>query len=142
MSKLLNKSSVGELYYRHKLVVRITHWINVFALTVLLMSGLQIFNAHPFLYWGKSSYSHNPPILEIGSRVDGTGKVIGYTRLFGHEFNTTGILGVATDVDGEVAAKAFPRWITIPGSYWLSMARAWHFFFAWLLVLNGFVFVI
>ena len=45
------------LYYRHTLPVRIMHWINVIALTVLFMSGLNIFSAHPALYWGHSSYS-------------------------------------------------------------------------------------
>ena len=33
------------LVYRHKAVTRLTHWINVLALTLLLMSGLEIFNA-------------------------------------------------------------------------------------------------
>ena len=47
----------GYLYYRHALPVRVMHWINVVALTILLMSGLKIFNAHPALYWGKSSYT-------------------------------------------------------------------------------------
>ena len=55
----------GYLYYRHALPVRIMHWINVIALTVLLMSGLNIFSAHPSLYWGKSSYSDRPAIFEI-----------------------------------------------------------------------------
>ena len=36
--------------YRHRLPVRVMHWINVVCLTVLLMSGLNIFNAHPALY--------------------------------------------------------------------------------------------
>ena len=45
-----------ELYYRHRLPVRIMHWINVIAFVVMLMSGLMIFNAHPTLYWGKQSY--------------------------------------------------------------------------------------
>ena len=35
--------------YRHTVLVRITHWINVVAITFLVMSGLQIFNAHPAL---------------------------------------------------------------------------------------------
>ena len=35
------------------LPVRIMHWINVVALTILLMSGLQIFNAHPALVLGQ-----------------------------------------------------------------------------------------
>lgn len=41
--------------YRHRLWVRITHWVNLVCMTVLLMSGLQIFNAHPALYWGDAS---------------------------------------------------------------------------------------
>ncbi len=61
----------GNLYRRHALVVRVTHWINVIALTILLMSGLQIFNAHPSLSWGKSSYTHRAPIFETRSRGHG-----------------------------------------------------------------------
>ena len=45
------------------------HWINVVALTVLFMSGLQIFNAYPALNFGKSSYNGMPPVLEIGARM-------------------------------------------------------------------------
>lgn len=41
--------------YRHRLPVRIMHWVNVVCLFVLLGSGLQIFNAHPALYWGADS---------------------------------------------------------------------------------------
>jgi thiosulfate reductase cytochrome b subunit len=29
----------------------------------------------------------------------------------------------------------------LPGVQWLAMARAWHFFFAWVFLLNGLVFV-
>jgi thiosulfate reductase cytochrome b subunit len=32
---------------RHHLVVRITHWVNVVALTIMVGSGLRIFNAYP-----------------------------------------------------------------------------------------------
>ena len=55
-------------YFRHRLAVRIMHWINVLAVSVLLMSGLQIFNAHPALYWGQSSYSGRPPVLQIAAQ--------------------------------------------------------------------------
>ena len=41
--------------YRHRLPVRVMHWVNVVSMTVLLMSGLNIFNAHPALYWGHES---------------------------------------------------------------------------------------
>ena len=41
-------------------------------LTVLLMSGLQIFNAHPALYWGNlSNFSH--PILSMSAVQRGAG---------------------------------------------------------------------
>ena len=49
-----------EVVYRHSGVVRATHWINVVALLVLLMSGLQIFNAHPALYLGSKSTFDDP----------------------------------------------------------------------------------
>jgi Ni/Fe-hydrogenase b-type cytochrome subunit len=32
---------------RHHVVVRITHWVNVVALTIMVASGLRIFNAYP-----------------------------------------------------------------------------------------------
>ena len=90
-------------YARHSLPVRVMHWMNVVALTVLLMSGLQIFNAHPELNWGKSSYTTAPPVLQLD--------------------------------DG------FPSWATLPGSQWLAMGRRWHFFFAWVFVVNGLLYV-
>ena len=124
------------LYKRHRLAVRVMHWVNVLAATILLMSGLQIFNAHPALYWGKSSYTGNPPLLALTAREDGDGKVTGITRAFGHDFDTTGVLGASANAQGEIVARGFPSWMTIPDSSWLSMARAWHLFFAWLFVVN------
>jgi thiosulfate reductase cytochrome b subunit len=130
------------LYFRHTLPVRLMHWTNVIALTVLLMSGLQIFNAHPRLYWaGKSSYTGVPPVLEIAARPSGEAGMVGTTRVFGHEFVTTGVLGVSKTANGQLSARAFPWWATIPDNPWLSMARAWHFFFAWVLLINGLVYV-
>ena len=35
------------LVKRHSAVVRLTHWLNALCLVLLLMSGLQIFNAPP-----------------------------------------------------------------------------------------------
>lgn len=125
------------LYLRHRWPVRLTHWINVLSLTILLMSGLMIFNAHPSLDWGRQSYSGRPSFLEITSRADDQGRRIGITRLFGHEFVTTGVLGASGGPDGASSAVAFPAWITIPSHYSLAESRLWHFFFAWLLVFNG-----
>ena len=46
-------------------VTRITHWINVLCLSLLLMSGLQIFNAHPSLYWGQYGTDADPSWFSI-----------------------------------------------------------------------------
>ena len=134
--------ALGYLYYRHRLPVRAMHWINVVAVTIMFMSGLAIFNAHSRLYWGKSSYDGTPPLLTIGSRPDGKGGLVGYAEMLGHEFDTTGLLGATQAADGRWVRAAFPGWITIPGMKWLSMARSWHFFFAWIFVLNGIAFVL
>jgi thiosulfate reductase cytochrome b subunit len=92
----------ASIVRRHSALVRLTHWINVLCLTVLLMSGLQIFNAHPALYWGRQSdFAH--PWLAI--------------------------------------RHGFPHWITIPHYQDLATGRRWHFFFAWIFVLNGFVYL-
>jgi thiosulfate reductase cytochrome b subunit len=125
------------LYYRHRLPVRVMHWVNVVALTILFMSGLNIFDAHSALYWGKSSYTGKPPVLAIGATMTPESGIHGVTRVFGHEFDTTGVLGASKERDGELSPRAFPWWLTIPDGRWLSMARSWHFFFAWLFVLNG-----
>jgi len=129
----------AERIYRHRLPVRVMHWINVVSLTILLMSGLNIFNAHPALYWGKDAHFASP-WLAISARDTAAGTV-GVTRFAGREWQTTGVLGVS-DVDGETRARGFPSWATVPGPQWLAMARNWHFFFAWIFVVNGIAYVL
>jgi len=127
--------------YRHRLPVRVMHWINVVCLTVLLMSGLNIFNAHPALYWGRES-TFATPWISFGARNTPNGPV-GYTRIGNTEFDTTGVLGLSTSGEGSrPMARAFPTWATIPGPQWLAMARHWHLFFAWLFVINGVAYVL
>jgi len=115
------------------------HWINVICLTILLMSGLQIFNAHPALYWGQGS-SFDNPWVSIGAAQSPSGGTVGVTRIAGRSFDTDGVLGVSS-VNGERTMRGFPAWATIPGPQWLSMGRHWHFFFAWLFVVNGLCYV-
>jgi thiosulfate reductase cytochrome b subunit len=38
---------------KHALTTRLWHWLNLYCVTVLFMSGLNISNAHPRLYWGQ-----------------------------------------------------------------------------------------
>ena len=49
--------------YRHALTTRVTHWINAFCLVILLLSGLQIVNAHPALYLGMTSAFEAPSLV-------------------------------------------------------------------------------
>src|SRR5262245_27033703 len=128
-------------YRRHSLAIRILHWVNAVVLLTLLMSGLQIFNAHPALYWGQSSYSGRPPVLELTSDTTSDGRQRGITRVLGRDFTTTGVLGLSREADGTLTERGFPSWITLPSEQWLAMARRWHFFFAWLLVINGLLYV-
>ena len=130
-----------SLYLRHAVPVRIMHWVNVVALTLMFMTGLQIFNSHPALYWGTSSYAGRPAWLEIGAREDAAGNPVGYTRILGHEFTTSGVLGTSVD-GGRMYAQGFPSWLTVPSHQWLSMARTWHFFFAWVFLINGLCYVV
>jgi thiosulfate reductase cytochrome b subunit len=130
-----------ERSYRHRLPVRLMHWLNLVCLVVLLMSGLQIFNAHPHLYWGQGSdFSH--PWLSINTAPSPSGPV-GVTRIAGRLWVTDGVLGTSRmEPNGALVQRAFPSWATVPGPQWLSMARHWHFFFAWVFVINGVAYVV
>ncbi|MFO0773085.1 MAG: cytochrome b/b6 domain-containing protein [Nitrospiraceae bacterium] len=122
--------------YRHSLPVRLSHWMNVACLFVLIMSGLQIFNAHPALYWGDRSDRDKPWISMRAMKLD-SGEIRGVTTVAGHAFDTTGWLGYA---DG--MRQGFPNWATLPSQRWLAMGRQWHLFFAWLFVFNGMLYAV
>jgi thiosulfate reductase cytochrome b subunit len=122
------------LVRRHTVVTRITHWTNVLALSILLMSGLQIFNAHPALYWGQKA-TFAQPWLSM-KKVDVGDTPHGITRLAGARFDTTGLFGWSGK-EGMREQRGFPAWATIPSYRSLTDGRRWHFFFAWLFVING-----
>lgn len=123
-----------ERVYRHRLPVRISHWLNVPCLFILIMSGLQIFNAHPALYWGDRS-DRDKPLLSIRPMKTDSGEMKGVTTILGHQFDTTGVLGYSNGM-----GRAFPAWATVPSARWLAMGRQWHLFFAWVFVINGLIF--
>ncbi|RJS94795.1 cytochrome b/b6 domain-containing protein [Salinisphaera sp. Q1T1-3] len=114
---------------RHGITTRLWHWVNALCLLVLLMSGLQIFNAHPALYWGHGS-SFDDPVLSIGARRGPDGNPQGYLAIDGWHIPTTGVLGWSR-ADGQGQVRAFPAWATLPDSQWLALGRQWHFAAAW-----------
>lgn len=116
-----------RLAYRHPLSRRVGHWVNVVAVMLLLMTGLNIFNAHSSLYWGKYGADADTPVLAMkGDHGHGT-LTIGH-----HTLDTTGVLGWS---GGE--ERGFPAWATMPSFRDLAAARNWHLFLAWVLILNG-----
>src|ERR1051325_7000947 len=132
-------SLAGHLVYRHNRVTRLTHWMSALALVILFMSGLQIFNAHPNLYWGSTSEPEKA-FFSIGASQDDT-DVRGFVDFYGRKIDTTGFLGVQQGVFGPFA-RAFPSWLTVPGYYSLAAARRWHFFFGWLFAITGIIYLL
>lgn len=114
---------------RYGVVTRASHWIWVIAFGVLVSSGLQIFNAAPYL---DASDKSDPArrVLAIYAPEQGRGVV----ELFGHDVTTTGWLGWTDDGMGGRTERAFPGWITIPAYQSLADGRRWHLFFAWVAV--------
>ncbi len=140
-ARISSTASDRELTYRHSAIVRLTHWINVICLAVLLMSGLQIFNAHPSLYFGDKS-TFDRPALDLKAVTNDDGTLSGVTSIFGREFRTTGVLGASREApDGKMTERGFPAWATLPSYRALAIGRRWHFFFAWLFVINGLVYL-
>ena len=129
-----------ETIYRHTGAVRVTHWVNVVCLLVLLMSGLQVFNAHPALYLGSKS-TFDDPVMAMRPMQHGD-QVMGITTILGWNFNTTGVFGLAYDQDGTSQIRGFPWAVTLPGFRALALGRRWHFFFAWAFVINGLIYLI
>jgi thiosulfate reductase cytochrome b subunit len=91
----------GPLVRRQTLATRLTHWVWAVALFFLLLTGLQILNAHPVLYWGaESGFDYDNAVLRLGAA-------------------------------GKEGAGPIPSWATIPSTRDLATGRVIHFFFAW-----------
>jgi thiosulfate reductase cytochrome b subunit len=90
---------------RHALPTRLVHWTNALAVFILLMSGLNILFAHPWLYWGHDGHSGIDAWLHLNSMADFS-------------------------------------WAMLPSGRNLADARHWHFFFAWVLVIGGVLYML
>ncbi|HEY4441073.1 MAG TPA: cytochrome b/b6 domain-containing protein [Candidatus Elarobacter sp.] len=123
----------GDRVYRHTVTARTTHWLWALAMLVLLMSGLQIFNAAPYLDASDKSNPQRRVLAFDARQVDG--QPVGTTTIFGRTFTTTHLFGYTDDGMGEESQRAFPAWITLPGPQSLADGRRWHLFFAWALAI-------
>lgn len=130
------KGKAGALIYKQSAWTRITHWVWAISLFFLLLSGLQIFNAHPVLQFGKQSgFAFDNAFLEIGAEIKPNGKPAGFVDINGKRFDTTGWLGAfGTSLSPD--NRAFPPALTIPSGHDLATGRVIHFFFAWVLVIT------
>ena len=129
----------GPLIYRQSIWTRVTHWVWAICLFFLLLTGLQIFNAHPALYIGQESgFEFENAILEIGAINTDAGPR-GRTTIFGNSFDSTALgLGMSGDA-ARPTFTAFPGSVTIPSYRDLGTGRVVHFFFGWIFVATIFI---
>jgi thiosulfate reductase cytochrome b subunit len=99
---LQRRRAAGILVYRHSALVRITHWVNVACVFFLALSGIQVLNAHPALYWGMQSNFADPWLA---------------------------------------FPWGLPGWPKLPSYRDLATGRVLHFFFAWIFVFNGLIYL-
>ncbi|GAC1525516.1 MAG: cytochrome b/b6 domain-containing protein [Vulcanimicrobiaceae bacterium] len=131
--------TAGAVVKRHSLATRLTHWSGALAMLVLVMSGLAIFDAAPYLDASDlSSPAHR--ILSIEATTPALGQPHGVTHVFGWTIDTTHVLGFTDNGQGGEAPRAFPGWITFPGYQDLADGRRWHLFSSWVLVIAGAVY--
>lgn len=67
---------------KHRLSTRLWHWVNVLALVIMFMSGLNISNAHPYLYWGQWGFEPRMAWLNV-INFPGWATIPGYYDLAG-----------------------------------------------------------
>ncbi|MCV9996864.1 cytochrome b/b6 domain-containing protein [Pararhizobium sp. YC-54] len=133
-SRSAPKHDQSAVIYRHRITTRVTHWTWAVALFFLLLSGLQIFNAHPQLYIGnQSGFEFENSVLSMRAMRAQDGTVGGYTTVLGRTFDTTGVFGMSGPADNP-SYRGFPAWATLPSYQDLATGRVVHFFFAWFFV--------
>lgn len=139
MSAVNATTGKGPLIYRQSIWTRVTHWVWAGCLFFLLLSGLQIFNAHPALYIGQQSgFEFDNAVLQIGA-VNTAAGPRGQTTILGNQIDTTGLgLGMSGNAE-RPTFTAFPGSATIPSYRDLGTGRVVHFFFGWIFVATLFI---
>jgi hypothetical protein len=115
------KESAIPFVRRHHLLVRWSHWLNVPILLGLILSGVST-------YWASPVYQHKPDPM--------TGNV---------DFVADVGTWICTHVPGLHHYSSPPDWVynhMSLGPYLLANALRLHWFFAYLFVLNGLVYIV
>lgn len=99
--------------------IRITHYITLLFIGLLIRSGIQIAGAHPRLYWNDGCNPKKAWLNLVRKKVP-------TDRLY-------------TSMDDEVPV---PKWLALPGEDNLGLGRHWHFFSVIFWILNGVVYVV
>lgn len=112
--------------YHHPFVVRLTHWLNAIALTVMVLSGLRI-------YWGYEGFN-------LSTAIDPKQT---YTAPAVIDFSDGMRLRLSEVTSGTLVPVRFPRGfydrVTLGG--WLAGGLRWHFTFMWLYVITGLLYL-
>lgn len=118
--KALAKNSAMPIVRTHHVLVRWSHWLNVPILLGLILSGMSI-------YWASPVYQHKP---------DPTTGNVDYVANVG--------TWICAHVPGLLHYSSPPDWIynhMSLGPYLLANALRLHWFFAYLFMLNGLVYI-
>jgi sulfoxide reductase catalytic subunit YedY len=99
--------------------LRVSHFINLLFIGLLIRSGLQILGAHPRLYW-------NDGCKPESAWLSLTRRKIPKDKLY-------------TSMDDEVPVSPI---LALPGKDNLGLGRHWHFFSVIFWVLNGVIYVV
>ena len=99
--------------------LRLSHYINLLFIGLLIRSGIQILGAHPRLYW-------NDGCKPESAWLKFTKKKVPRDKLY-------------TSMDDEVPVSP---WLALPGGENLGLGRLWHFFSVIFWLLNGLAYVV
>ncbi len=99
-------STAGQRVYRHGIAARTAHWGWFLAMIVLVMSGLQIFNAAPYL---DASDKSNPQrrMLAFDAHMQ-NGTPVGTTTVSATRITTTGCSATPTTARAARRRARFP----------------------------------
>jgi sulfoxide reductase catalytic subunit YedY len=100
--------------------LRVSHYINLLFLGLLIRSGIEILAAHPRLYWNDGCTPKSEWLKFTTKKIPTAGQVVYTAR------------------DEEVSA---PSWLALPGKKNLGLGRHWHGVSTAFWILNGVVYV-